>query len=735
MSAYKISFFDSYSMYNNAQLGPASGINFFAPTGSTGPVGPTGPAGEIGPTGTVIGITGPTGVSAAGSTGPPGAVGTVGSTGPTGAGGVAGSNGSTGPTGVAGATGSIGITGPTGAGVFTSNNNTWTGIQTFSTAPVISSISNTGIVTLPTTTGTLALVSDIPDTSNFVRLTANQVIQNKKFALSSNTSIASFTTTTITTTRAHNLAINDTITFPAVGSITGIVVGTGYTVAAVPTTTSFTLTGITFGGTLGTAYYTLSAREVANEAIAGGTLELCDASNTTNPIVFDTSANTIPCVFQTQASSGSARLIFPSFGGDVCVLGNSQTFNGNKTFSGQLISTRAGQTTAASAAIYVNSSTTAMSGANSYFWTYFNTPLSSGTSTGISATVSIAGATTTAANNYSLRIIAGTTSLPSGTVAAPSLVFSTALNSSGFYSSASNVINTAISGVNVHQVSSTGLTVTGTTQSTTSLVSPLLRPITGNLIQSLPSSDSTTGTAQLRISPTSGTWGVGGTAQLQLGDANHFMQAVNGSGMTIFDSDGIVFNSSASTYRFADNGTTSYMSYGTTSGDPIGASTYGMAFGSGSSGKGLNIYNNQAASIKVGTSTDREIVTFFRSGQVGSISVTSTATSYNTISDRRAKKNIKPVKERDGDSVLEQIRKINIYEYEFMADDTFKSVGFIADELLGVYPEAVTLATEQGELDMIDYSRLVPILTAGLKDLIEEVQDLKKEIQKLKGVL
>lgn len=97
------------------------------------------------------------------------------------------------------------------------------GIKTFSSAPVISSISNTGTLTLPTTTGTLALVSEIPDTSNLVDRTANQVIQNKKIALSSNTTIASFTSTTITTTRAHNLAVGDTITFPVAGSITGIV--------------------------------------------------------------------------------------------------------------------------------------------------------------------------------------------------------------------------------------------------------------------------------------------------------------------------------------------------------------------------------------------------------------------------------------------------------------------------------------------------------------------------------
>ena len=610
------------------------------------------------------------------------------------------------------------------------------GLVTFQAGLSTPSISNSGnSFTVPSSSGQLALVSQIPDTSDFVQLTANQVIQNKKIALSSNTTIASFTSTTITTTRVHNLAVGDTITFPVAGSITGIVAGTGYTIATVPSTTTFTLTGITLGGTLGTAYYVLSTRATANESTPGGTWELCDASNPTNPVVFDTSANTIPCVIQTQSGASASRIILPSFGGSVAVLENTQTFNGNKTFSGQLISTRAGQTTPANAPFYVNSATVAMSAANSYFWSYFNTPLSSGTSTGISATVAIAGATTTAANNYSLRVIAGATSLPSGTVAAPSLVFSTGLNSSGFYSSASNVINTAISGVNVHQVSSTGLTVTGITQSTTSLVSPLLRPISGNLIQSCPATDSTTGTAQLRISPTSGTWATNGTAELQLGDGLHYIRAVNSFGMYLFDTNAINF-ATTNYYNFADNGSTNYLTYGAGGSDPIGAALYGLSFGSGASGKALNIFNDSFACVKLGTNADRQIMAFFRtpSGQVGSISVTSAATAYNTVSDRRAKKNIKPVKQRDGDSVIDQLKKLNIYEYEFKADDSYKSIGFIADELKDVYPEAVTLGTTEDELDMIDYSRLVPILAAGLKDVVEEMEDMRKEIKKLKGV-
>ena len=609
------------------------------------------------------------------------------------------------------------------------------GLVTFQAGLSTPSISNSGnSFTVPSSSGQLALVSQIPDTSDVLTEDAAQNVQNKTFIVSSNTSISSVAADVITTPVAHNLLAGDTICFPVIGGLTGITALTPYIVQTTPTTTTFTINSSVAGSPGTTAFYTIEARATANQSTAGGTLIIKDASNLDNGIYFDASQSTGPLVIQSAASSGAAKFTIPSFGGTAAVLGNTQTFNGSKSFSATLIVTRAGSSLPSSAGFQSNPASTAMSGSNSYYYNYFSAPASTGSTTGTSANLLVAGQTTSAANNYALQVLAGQCSYPVGTVAAPSLVFSTGLNSSGFYSSASNVINTAISGVNVHQVSSTGLTVTGITQSTTSLVSPLLRPISGNLIQSCPATDSTTGTAQLRISPTSGTWATNGTAELQLGDGLHYIRAVNSFGMYLFDTNAINF-ATTNYYNFADNGSTSYLTYGAGGSDPIGAALYGLSFGSGASGKALNIFNDAFACVKLGTNADRQIMAFFRtpSGQVGSISVTSAATAYNTVSDRRAKKNIKPVKQRDGDSVIDQLKKLNVYEYEFKADDSFKSIGFIADELKDVYPEAVTLGTTEDELDMIDYSRLVPILAAGLKDVVEEMEDMRKEIKKLKG--
>lgn len=54
------------------------------------------------------------------------------------------------------------------------------GVKTFTSAPIMSSISNTGTLTLPTTTGTLALTSQIPTNANYVDLSTNQNIAGQK---------------------------------------------------------------------------------------------------------------------------------------------------------------------------------------------------------------------------------------------------------------------------------------------------------------------------------------------------------------------------------------------------------------------------------------------------------------------------------------------------------------------------------------------------------------------------
>ncbi len=103
---------------------------------------------------------------------------------------------------------------------------------------------------------------------------------------------------------------------------------------------------------------------------------------------------------------------------------------------------------------------------------------------------------------------------------------------------------------------------------------------------------------------------------------------------------------------------------------------------------------------------------------------------YETASDRRLKTNIISI-----EKALELIDKIQPRKYEYKELKGKEEYGFIAQELQTVYPQAVS-GDPNGNVEtapmMVDYSRLTPILTAGIKELKEQNEELKKELEKLK---
>jgi hypothetical protein len=118
----------------------------------------------------------------------------------------------------------------------------------------------------------------------------------------------------------------------------------------------------------------------------------------------------------------------------------------------------------------------------------------------------------------------------------------------------------------------------------------------------------------------------------------------------------------------------------------------------------------------------------------GSISGNGTGgVNYATTSDRRLKTHIISI-----DNPFSIIDNIQPRLYEYKANLGTKEYGFIAQELQLVYPQAVS-GDPNGNVEtnpmMVDYSRLTPILTAGIKELKTEVEILKEENQQLKQQL
>jgi hypothetical protein len=122
-------------------------------------------------------------------------------------------------------------------------------------------------------------------------------------------------------------------------------------------------------------------------------------------------------------------------------------------------------------------------------------------------------------------------------------------------------------------------------------------------------------------------------------------------------------------------------------------------------------------------STDGDTVQFRRDTTVvGSISVTTTATAYNTSSDYRLKESIQPIF-----GASDRVRQLNPVNFAWKADGT-RTDGFIAHEVQAVAPQAVTGEKDGEEMQAIDHSKLVPLLTAALQEALTEIALLKARL-------
>jgi hypothetical protein len=110
---------------------------------------------------------------------------------------------------------------------------------------------------------------------------------------------------------------------------------------------------------------------------------------------------------------------------------------------------------------------------------------------------------------------------------------------------------------------------------------------------------------------------------------------------------------------------------------------------------------------------------------VGSISVTTTATAYNTSSDYRLKEDPQPI-----DDALVRIAALKPYNFAWKLNGE-RTDGFFAHELAEVIPQAVTgekdAADSEGNpiYQAVDQSKIVPLLVAGFQQLLIAYAALK----------
>jgi len=307
------------------------------------------------------------------------------------------------------------------------------------------------------------------------------------------------------------------------------------------------------------------------------------------------------------------------------------------------------------------------------------------------------------------------------------------------------------------RIDSSGRLLVGTSsnRSIASVTSSLLQvETTTNFALSLAQNANTNGAAVLSFGKSRGT-AAGGTTVVQSGDdlgsilfagadgtdvqsrAASIVCSVDGTpdandmpGRLVFSTTADGASSPTERMRITQEGNITIGSAGTavdaSSGTADGVTIYGAS--------GVTISRNNANAISLRRRLgDGNIAAFYRDTTVvGTISVTTTATAYNTSSDYRLKENVVPLT-----GAADRLNQLQVHRFNFIADPDTTVDGFIAHEAQAVVPECVTGTKDEVDdegnpvYQGIDQSKLVPLLTAALQEALAEIESLKARVTAL----
>jgi hypothetical protein len=325
------------------------------------------------------------------------------------------------------------------------------------------------------------------------------------------------------------------------------------------------------------------------------------------------------------------------------------------------------------------------------------------------------------------------------------------------YGTVNNEIKLATSNTERARIDSSGRLLVGTSsnRSIASVTSSLLQvETTTNFALSLAQNANTNGAAVLSFGKSRGT-AAGGTTVVQSGDdlgsilfagadgtdvqsrAASIVCSVDGTpdandmpGRLVFSTTADGASSPTERMRITQEGNITIGSAGTavdaSSGTADGVTIYGAS--------GVTISRNNANAISLRRRLgDGNIAAFYRDTTVvGTISVTTTATAYNTSSDYRLKENVVPLT-----GAIDRLNDLQVHRFNFIADPDTTVDGFLAHEAQAVVPECVTGTKDEVDdegnpvYQGIDQSKLVPLLTAALQEALAEIESLKARVTAL----
>lgn len=119
--------------------------------------------------------------------------------------------------------------------------------------------------------------------------------------------------------------------------------------------------------------------------------------------------------------------------------------------------------------------------------------------------------------------------------------------------------------------------------------------------------------------------------------------------------------------------------------------------------------------VLIGTDVDNETDLLQIEGSV-------LATSFNTSSDATLKENITQIE--NGLDIVTSLRGVR---YDWKSSSVSPTIGVIAQEVEQVLPEVVFQPNGKGLYKSVSYGNIVAVLIEAIKELKQEVDDLKKQ--------
>lgn len=142
-----------------------------------------------------------------------------------------------------------------------------------------------------------------------------------------------------------------------------------------------------------------------------------------------------------------------------------------------------------------------------------------------------------------------------------------------------------------------------------------------------------------------------------------------------------------------------------------------------------NEYNN-AQWVLYSSQSSSNFSLYFNNGLRGVFD--SASGNYSAISDARLKNNVQGM-----DNSLSKLMQLEPKRYEFNTHPGQVHYGFLAQDLMKVLPEVVSVNADdgsgQGEVHTVSYSEIIPVLVSGMQEQQAIIDSLRRELDELKA--